>query len=124
MLAPGNRQVKVRLYGIDCPERKQAFGQRAKQFMAQRVAGENVQVQIMDTDRYGRFVGVVYAENCGNLNKELLTNDLAWVYTQYCKASFCNDWKQEELRAKRSHVGLWVDKTPIEPWRFRKMRRR
>lgn len=78
----------------------------------------------MDTDRYGRTVGVVYAENGGNLNKELLTNGLAWVYTQFCKASFCNDWKQEELRARRAKVGLWVDKTPIEPWEWRKMRRR
>lgn len=46
VLAPGNQQVKVRLYGIDCPERKQAFGQRARQFTASRVAGENVRVQV------------------------------------------------------------------------------
>lgn len=124
VLTPGNRQVKVRLYGIDCPEKKQAFGQRTTQFTAQRVAGENVRVQIIDTDRYGRSVGVVYAENGGNLNKELLTNGLAWVYTYFCKASFCNDWKQEELRARRAHVGLWVDKTPIEPWEWRRMRKR
>lgn len=124
VLAPGNQQVKVRLYGIDCPEKRQAFGQRARQFTAGRVAGENVRVQVLDTDRYGRSVGVVYAYNGGNLNKELLSNGLAWVYTRYCKASFCNDWKQEELRARRAKVGLWVDKTPIEPWEWRKTQRR
>lgn len=53
VLALGNQQVKIRLYGIDCPERKQAFGQRAKLFTAQRVAGEKVRVEIMDHDRYG-----------------------------------------------------------------------
>lgn len=124
VLAPGNQQVKVRLYGIDCPEKRQAFGQRARQFTAQRVAGENVRVQVLDTDRYGRSVGVVYAENGGNLNKELLTNGMAWVYTKFCRASFCNDWKKDELRARKAKVGLWVDKRPVEPWIWRKTQRR
>ena len=124
VLMPDFEQVKVRLYGIDCPEKKQAFGQKATQFTAQRVAGENVRVQIMDTDRYGRSVGVVYTENGTNLNRELLTNGLAWVYDYFCKEPFCDNWKQEETRARRAHTGLWVDKNPIEPWEWRKMRKR
>lgn len=78
VLAPGNHQIKVRLYGINCPEKKQAFGQRARQFTAQRVAGENVCVEIMDHDRYGQTVGVVYAENGQNMNRELLSAGMAW----------------------------------------------
>lgn len=123
VLAPGNRQVKVRLYGIDCPERKQAFGQRARQFMAQRTAGENVRVEIMDYDRYGRTVGVVYAENGQNVNRELLSSGMAWVYTQFCKASFCDEWKSVEQNAKKAGVGLWVERRPTPPWEWRKMRR-
>lgn len=124
VLTPGYEQVKVRLYGIDCPEKKHAFGQRARQFTIQRVGGENVRVQILDTDKYGRSIGIVQTENGGILNKELLTNGLAWVYPHYCKASFCNEWKQQELNARRAKAGLWVDKTPIEPWNWRKSRRR
>lgn len=124
VLAPGNQQVKVRLYGIDCPERKQAFGQRARQFTVQRVAGENVRVEIMDHDRYGRIVGVVYAENGQNVNRELLSAGMAWVYAQFCKASFCNEWKRIEQNAKRAGVGLWVEKNPLPPWEWRKMRRK
>lgn len=124
VLAPGNRQVKVRLYGIDCPEKKQPFGQRARQFTASRAAGQNVDVEVLDTDRYGRSVGIVRTPDGGNLNRELLANGFAWVYTRYCKASFCSQWKQDELGARRERKGFWVDKTPIEPWNWRKMNRR
>lgn len=123
VLAPGNHQIKVRLYGIDCPEKKQAFGQRARQFTAQRVAGKNVRVEIMDHDRYGRTVGVVYAENGQNVNREILSAGMAWVYTQFCKASFCSEWKSVEQKAKRAGAGLWVEKNPLPPWEWRKMRR-
>lgn len=124
ILAPGYQQVRVRLYGIDCPEKKQAFGQRARQFTAQRIAGENVRVEIMDRDRYGRTVGVVYAENGQNVNRELIQAGMAWVYPQYCKASFCDEWRELEDRAKRAAVGLWVDRNPVPPWEWRKMRRK
>lgn len=120
VLAPGNQQVKVRLYGIDCPEKGQAFGQKARHFTAERVAGRNVQVSVLDTDRYGRAVGVVKTEDGGILNQELLTNGYAWLYTRYCKATFCTEWQAQELRARTAKVGLWSDKTPMEPWNWRK----
>lgn len=115
VLAPGNRQVKAHLYGIDCPEKKQAFGQRARQFTASRIAGQNVNVEILDTDSYGRAVGVVRTPDGGNLNRELLANGFAWVYTKYCKAAFCKDWKQDELLARQNRSGLWQDKAQSSP---------
>lgn len=123
VLAPGNRQVKVRLYGIDCPEKKQAFGQRATQFTAQRVAGDMVRVEVMDADRYGRSVGVVYADNGQNVNRELIEAGMAWVYPSYCKTSFCTEWKRLQVRARSAGVGLWVDRNPVPPWEWRKARR-
>ena len=124
VLAPGNQQVKVRLYGIDCPEKGQAFGQKARRFTADRVAGRNVTVSVLDTDRYGRTVGVVKTEDGGILNRELLTNGYAWLYTRYCKASFCSEWQAQELRARKAKAGIWSDRAAMEPWNWRKANRR
>lgn len=118
----GNKQYKIRLYGIDCPEKKQAFGQKAKQFTSDQVFRQSVRVVSYDTDRYGRVVGVVYKGNY-NLNEGLLSNGFAWVYTTYCKESFCDKWKVLENKAKTTKIGLWIDKDPIEPWDFRKGKR-
>jgi endonuclease YncB( thermonuclease family) len=48
---------KIRLYGIDCPERRQAFGTKAKQFTSTMAYGKVVEVEPMDTDLYGRTFG-------------------------------------------------------------------
>lgn len=122
VLTLGNQQVKVRFYGVDCPEKKQAFGQRARQFTASMVAGQQVDVEVINTDRYGRAVGVIISPDGTNVNQALLANGFAWYYGQYCKAPFCRQWKQEEMMARRDRRGLWVDKNPIEPWNWRKMR--
>lgn len=123
ILTPENKQVKIRLYGIDSPERKQAYGHRARQYTASRIAGKIVRVEIFDIDRYGRSVGVVHTDDGGNLNHELIENGFAWHYTKYCNASFCAGWKQDELKARQSKSGLWKDMSPIEPWIFRKRSR-
>lgn len=114
ILAPGNRQVKIRLYGIDCPEKKQAYGQAARKFTAGLIAGKTVNVKDMGPDRYGRTVGIVV-----NLNEALLQAGLAWVYPQFCKASFCQKWKLMEAEARRASRGLWKDGNPVAPWKWR-----
>lgn len=124
VLTLGNRRVKVRLYGVDCPEKKQAFGQRARQFTAQRIAGEQARVEVIEMDRYGRSVGIVYAENGQNLNRELLEAGMAWVYPGYCKVSFCKEWERLEAKARSDGVGLWMDRNPIPPWEWRRARKR
>jgi len=60
ILTNQNKQVKIRLYGIDTPEKRQAYGNKAKRFTANLVAGKNVSVKVYDTDRYGRLVGVIH----------------------------------------------------------------
>lgn len=59
ILTEGKEQKRIRLYGIDCPEKKQPFGQKAKQFTSNKVFGELVEVEEKDIDRYGRTVGIV-----------------------------------------------------------------
>jgi len=118
VLDTSNKLTKVRLYGIDAPEKSQDFGQKSKQFVLDIVAGKTVSVEAIDTDRYGRTVGVVHIGNT-LLNAEILKSGLAWYYSQYCKKSFCGEWQQIESQARSSKIGLWSIANPQAPWDFR-----
>lgn len=114
-----NREIRIRLYGIDCPEKNQAFGKRAKQFTSGFAYGKVVQIESIDRDRYGRFVALVYVGN-SCLNEELVRNGFAWVYFRYCKKSLCHRWHEYQDNAKNNKRGLWADPNPAPPWDFRK----
>src|SRR5437867_1132760 len=77
------KAVKVRLYGIDAPEKAQAFGTKAQQFTGERAFQHTVTVVIHATDRYGRLVGDVLFPDGRTLNHELVRAGLAWWYRQY-----------------------------------------
>jgi micrococcal nuclease len=117
------KNVKIRLYGIDTPEKGQAFGKKAKQFTSGMVFGKVVEVEVMDTDRYGRTVALV-AVNKQILNEELLKAGYAWVYYQYCHEMICHAWADYQFAAKLDKRGLWRDPDPIPPWEFRRKKRR
>lgn len=120
VLTNEKHQVKVRLYGVDCPESKQAYGTRARQSTSNHVFGKHVRVEIADTDRYGRTVGIVTTPGGAVLNRELLAEGMAWLYTAYCKAPICGEWKREEEAARQKKVGLWAEASPTPPWEYRK----
>ena len=83
------KQVRIRLYGIDTPEKGQAFGKKAKRFTSKMVFGKVVELEVMDTDRYERTVALV-AVNNRILNEALLKAGYAWVYYQYCHEMVCH----------------------------------
>ena len=112
-------QHKIRLYGIDCPEKNQDFGQKAKQFASDMVFGKTVQVEVATTDRYGRTVGIVGIDS-KTLNEELIRSGYAWVYTQYCDRPICSKWKELERQSRLQKKGLWAHDNPIPPWEFRR----
>jgi endonuclease YncB( thermonuclease family) len=117
------RGERIRLYGIDCPEKRQDFGQKAKHFTSRMVFGKIVEVKVQDTDRYGRTVGLVYS-NGQCLNAEIIKAGLAWVCTKYCKLSLCDDLKAYEETARSSKVGLWSHPDPVPPWEYRRGKRK
>ena len=82
ILTQQKNQVKIRLNGIDTPERKQPYSNKAQQFTSSLVAGKDASVEIYDTDRYGRMVGVVYADST-NVNQEIVRAGFAWLYRKY-----------------------------------------
>ena len=119
ILDSSKKQHKIRLYGIDCPEKGQPFGKAAKKHTAKLTARKMATVTEYDTDRYGRTVGVVQVDGV-NVNENLIKAGLAWQYKKYCRAAFCKDWLQKEKEAAISQVGLWRDSDPVPPWQWRK----
>ena len=116
VLTSENKQVKIRLEGIDCPEMKQDFGQRAKQATSDLCFGKEVKIVQTGKDRYGRVLAYVYAGNkC--VNHELLKSGMAWHFKKYN-----NDARLIvfESMARKSKLGIWSVKGQIPPWEFRK----
>jgi micrococcal nuclease len=111
-------EIKVRLEGIDCPEKNQAFGQKAKQFTSDLCFGKQVSFQKTGQDRYGRSLGYIILPDGRNLNKEILRAGFAWHYKKYNQSKELADLEKEAKAAKR---GLWSDLNPMAPWDFRKM---
>jgi endonuclease YncB( thermonuclease family) len=117
----GNRKLKVRLEGIDCPEKGQAFGNAAKTYTSNLVFGQYVSVYVKSYDRYKRAIAIVYLPGGGTLNEALLSSGMAWHFKKYNNDK---SWARLENQARKSRIGLWSDSNPIPPWEFRKSRRR
>jgi endonuclease YncB( thermonuclease family) len=116
LLTDENEQIKIRLAAIDCPEKKQDFGNKAKQFTSDFCFGKKVKVLTTGTDRNRRVIGFVYVKGrC--LNKELLKAGLAWHYKKYNND---DEYAYLENEARANKIGLWSMKNPVAPWLFRK----
>ena len=107
----------IRLFGIDCPERDQDFGTRAKQFASDMVFGQIVEVVPIGETSYGRPVAWVFV-NGKSLNKELIRAGLAWWYRWY--APHEPELAQLEAVARENRTGLWSQPNPTPPWEFRR----
>lgn len=115
------RAEKIRLNRIDCPEKGQAFGQRAKQLTSHLAFGKEVTVKVLDVDKYGRTVGDVILPDGTDLNHELVRAGMCWWYRKYAPIDAVLERLETEAReAKR---GLWVETNPIPPWEWRKLGR-
>ncbi len=112
---------RIRLHGIDCPEKRQAFGNRAKQFTSTLVFGKTVTVQVMDRDRYGRTVGEVLLPDGRSLNRELVRAGFAWWYRRYAPDDETLD--QLEHEARGTQRGLWADPHAVPPWEWQRRRK-
>ena len=112
---------RVRLSDIDCPEKNQPYGNKAKLFTSDLIKGQHVYVHIDGKDRYGRILGTVFLEDGTNLNEELVKNRLAWHYKEY---SSKQEFAHFEKLARMSGKGLRSQKKPVAPWTYRKNKRK
>lgn len=109
---------KIRLDGIDAPERKQDYGNKARQFVRAKVFGKTVAVDLKGSDKYGRKIGVISLSDETILNHEIVRNGYAWWYRKYAPDDQTLQLLEQEARtAKR---GLWQQANPVPPWEFRR----
>jgi micrococcal nuclease len=120
MLIKGNKQIKVRLYGIDAPEKGQDFSAASKKFLSDMIFTKTVKVIKKDVDRYGRTIGLVNIENL-NINEALLKAGLAWHYKQHNNNVA---WSTLESEARNKKKGLWSLNNATPPWNYRKEKRK
>lgn len=113
-------QIRVRLTGIDCPEKSQDFGQVARQFTADHCFSKTVTVIDHGKDRYGRTLGDVKLPDGKLLSYELVRVGLAWHYKRY---SSDTTLARLEIEARERKVGLWSDTHAIAPWEYRRQKK-
>lgn len=115
-------QHRIRLQGIDAPEKNQPFGQRAKAFLSSQVFNREVQVEFEKHDKYGRLVGKVLVDSV-DINLSVVSSGLAWHYKHYENEQTVTDrllYAEAELEAKEGRLGLWSDGNPQAPWLYRR----
>lgn len=121
-----NTQFKIRLMGIDAPEKKQAFGQKSKEHLSQLVFNKQVSVEYTKKDKYGRTIGKVIVDGV-DANLEQVKAGLAWHYKQYQREQSAEDiaaYVLAEELARNESKGLWVDAEPVPPWEWRRQQKR
>ena len=113
---------KIRLQGIDAPEKKQAFGEKSKQSLHDLVHSKQVRIEYDKEDKYGRIVGKVTVDDVDVCLQQLVLG-MAWHYKKYQNEQSVSDralYSDTELKSKSLKLGLWSDDTPMPPWEFRK----
>ena len=121
ILDDSNTQYKIRLAGIDAPEKGQPYGRVSRQRLADTVFTQTVQVEWSKRDRYGRIVGKVMAEG-KDVCLMQIESGLAWHYKKYEREQSTADRKtyaEAEFRAREQKRGLWMDAHPVPPWEWR-----
>lgn len=113
---------RIRLAGIDAPEKNQAYGHRSKQSLSDLIFGKEVSVEVHKRDRYEREIGKVMLDG-EDVNLKQIRRGMAWFYRQYERELSPEDqaeYDASEEAARSKKVGLWADQAPLPPWMFRR----
>jgi endonuclease YncB( thermonuclease family) len=121
VLDNSSKEHKVRLMGIDAPEKSQAFGNEAKQTLLNYIYKKEVSVEYKKYDKYKRIVGKVTL-NGQDICLQMIVDGMAWHYTEYEKEQQKTDrelYREAEASARNVNIGIWSEKQPVSPWIFR-----
>lgn len=109
---------RIRLSGIDCPEKGQSFGKVARLATSTFVFGRIVTIKPRDRDKYKRTVADVFLLDGRNLNHQLVKDGWCWWYRKYAPTDM--ELEDYEKTARELRRGLWIEAQPIPPWEWRK----
>lgn len=120
--AGGGERLRIRLFGIDAPERGQPWSRRAQSALAERTLRKQVRINAVETDRYGRTVGEVYADDVC-VGCELVREGHVWVYRRFTHDPVLLALEAEARAARR---GLWAlpEAERVPPWEWRQRQRK
>lgn len=121
VLTPENTQYVIRLAGIDAPERAQDFGKKSKEYLSSLIFGQDVRINAMKIDKYGRTLGQIYVGE-KDINLEIIKVGLAWHSKKYEVEQAEKDRKlyaDAEIQARKQKLGIWTMPHPIPPWEYR-----
>lgn len=110
------KETRVRLYGIDAPEKSQPHGMDAKAALSGMIFGKVVRIEDHGQDRYGRKIGRIHCQD-RDINLELVRDGWAWWYVDYAKRD--SELSSAEAEAREARRGLWADPDQIPPWEWR-----
>jgi endonuclease YncB( thermonuclease family) len=111
-------QTTLRLAEVDCPEKDQPFGTKAKQFTSDEIYRKQIKYIVTDIDRYGRSIAKIYYDDNKYLSAEIIKNGFGWQYKKYSTSKLLAKLEEEARKNKR---GLWIDPNPIYPPNFRRL---
>ena len=124
MVSAQSHDYRIRLAGIDAPERNQPWGEAATRELRRQVAGRFVVVDWDKKDRWKRLIGIV-SLNGEDQNLHMIDWGLAWHFKRYAHEQGPGDrqrYADAEKAARAAHRGLWSDPEPIPPWEWRRMK--
>ncbi len=116
------RAVKIRIAGIDAPEKNQPWGMQSKKALSEAVFKRTVRIETRKKDRYGRTLGRVLLDG-HDIGLRQIEQGLAWHYRQYSRdqpGHEARDYAAAEKRARTRRAGLWQQKQPSPPWVWRR----
>ena len=120
VVTDGNVKFKVRLDRIDAPEKDQPYGQESTDYLSSLIRGKTVRVEWVKKDQYGRILGIVYLDKT-DVNLQMVSSGNAWHYSYFDKTA---DYASAEVEARQKRIGLWAADNPINPYEWRKTKRK
>lgn len=119
VLTSNFKTIRIRMNGIDAPEKKQAFGEKSKDYLGSLCFGKTIKIVPISYDRNKRLIADSFTDRDLNLSRAMLRAGYAWHFKKYSKDKKMAD---DEDHARKIRAGLWVDNEPIAPWVFRSRR--
>lgn len=115
-----NVTQRIRMAGIDAPEKGMPFYRRSKEFLSELCIGETVRIKRTDIDRNGRWIAQTYNQNGTELGLLMIQSGYAWHFKKYSSDIHL---AQAERKAQQEKLGLWIEPQPTPPWEWRMIRR-